>query len=97
MQDLKDITHDILYEQYRTEKLSREGQSATMVEHARKVSTNPALRDQVVQQVIIKEELLKKEEEKIREREQRLQMGVCSLSSYVDVYMYLHLFIHVFI
>ena len=24
-QDLKEVTHDLLYEQYRTEKLSREG------------------------------------------------------------------------
>ena len=25
LEDLKEITHDVLYEQYRTEKLSREG------------------------------------------------------------------------
>lgn len=81
---MKDITHDILYEQYRTQKLSREEHAASGDQN-RKATSNPALREQVVQQAIMKEELLKNQEEKIREREIKLQQGMLMICV-IDIY-----------
>eukprot|EP00833_Pecoramyces_ruminatium_P015322 jgi/Orpsp1_1/1189354/evm.model.d7180000071353.1 len=58
LQDLKEITHDILYEQYRTEKLSREG----VVDLDSDLPENR-----------LKEEQLRREEERLRERELKVR------------------------
>jgi len=58
LQDLKEITHDILYEQYRTEKLSREG----VVDLDGDLPENR-----------LKEEQLRREEERLRERELKIR------------------------
>lgn len=69
LQDLKEITHDFLYENYRTEKLSRSADhpvedSAILPE------------DLATQSVRLKEEQLKREEEKLREIELKVQREI---------------------
>ncbi|KAJ5833445.1 hypothetical protein N7474_001756 [Penicillium riverlandense] len=68
--DLKEITHDFLYENYRTEKLSKSvdgtsGQDSSM---------NPE--DLASQSVRLKEEQLRREEEKLREIELKVQREI---------------------
>jgi len=87
--DLKEITHDFLYENYRTEKLSRTvnglNQSADgsgilspgMPGSANDVSSasiNPE--EMATQSVRLKEEQLRKEEEKLREIELKVQREI---------------------
>lgn len=74
LQDLKDLTHDLMYETYRTNKLQKEEARLTP-SHSREASNNE-LREQVAQQVIIKDEILKKEEEKLREMEIKVQREI---------------------
>ncbi|KAG2225240.1 hypothetical protein INT45_001463 [Circinella minor] len=70
LQDLKEITHDFLYENYRTEKLSRTVNGGD----AEDASLNPE--DMASQSVRLKEEQLKKEEEKLREIELKVQREI---------------------
>lgn len=68
--DLKEITHDFLYENYRTEKLSKgvgEGTSSDS-------TMNPE--DLASQSVRLKEEQLRREEEKLREIESKVQREI---------------------
>lgn len=67
--DLKDLTHDFLYETYRTEKLSR-----NMSDPRESTLLNPE--DLANQSYIIKEEQLAREEEKLREIELRVQREI---------------------
>lgn len=69
LQDLKEITHDFLYENYRTEKLSR-----TVGGESEDASLNPD--DLANQSVRLKEEQLRKEEEKLREIEMKVQREI---------------------
>lgn len=69
LSDLKEITHDFLYENYRTEKLSRSVESAN-----EDTSIHPE--DLATQSVRLKEEQLKKEEEKLREIELKVQREI---------------------
>jgi len=66
--DLKSLTHDVLYETYRTEKLSRTsdqfGESSILPE------------DMATQSVRLKEEQLRREEEKLREIELKVQREI---------------------
>ncbi|KAK4689002.1 cell division control protein 11, partial [Tremellales sp. Uapishka_1] len=67
--DLKEITHDFLYENYRTEKLSRSvggGQEDSSI----------LPEDMANQSVRIKEEQLRREEEKLREIEFKVQREI---------------------
>lgn len=67
--DLKDLTHDWLYENYRTEKLS------SSVENSRDSRLlNPE--DLANQSYILKEEQLAREEEKLRDIEMRVQKEI---------------------
>lgn len=66
--DLKEITHDFLYENYRTEKLSKS------VEGGASASMNPE--DLASQSVKLKEEQLRREEEKLREIELKVQREI---------------------
>jgi cell division control protein 11 len=70
--DLKEITHDFLYENYRTEKLSKsvDGGAGSNEDS----SMNPE--DLVSQSVRLKEEQLRREEEKLREIELRVQREI---------------------
>ncbi|KAL1919614.1 uncharacterized protein VTP21DRAFT_1545 [Calcarisporiella thermophila] len=68
LQDLKEITHDFLYENYRTEKLSRGNDSTE------DATLKPD--DLASQSVMLKEEQLRKEEEKLREIELRVQREI---------------------
>ncbi|EEP78841.1 cell division control protein 11 [Uncinocarpus reesii 1704] len=70
--DLKEITHDFLYENYRTEKLSKsvEGGAAANQDS----SMNPE--DLASQSVRLKEEQLRREEEKLREIELKVQREI---------------------
>ncbi|KLJ13124.1 hypothetical protein EMPG_11907 [Blastomyces silverae] len=70
--DLKEITHDFLYENYRTEKLSKsvEGGAGTNQDS----SMNPE--DLASQSVRLKEEQLRREEEKLREIEIKVQREI---------------------
>ncbi len=86
--DLKEITHDFLYENYRTEKLSKsvEGGAGVYVTfspiiHKSKLLTpasdssmNPE--DLASQSVRLKEEQLRREEEKLREIEVKVQREI---------------------
>jgi len=85
--DLKEITHDFLYENYRTEKLSKsvEGGAAAYVLNSfdyegmvanvdRDSSMNPE--DLASQSVRLKEEQLRREEEKLREIEVKVQREI---------------------
>ncbi|KDQ19719.1 hypothetical protein BOTBODRAFT_27141 [Botryobasidium botryosum FD-172 SS1] len=66
--DLKSLTHDVLYETYRTEKLSRTsdqfGEASILPE------------DMATQSVRLKEEQLRREEEKLREIELKVQREI---------------------
>ncbi|KAG8920237.1 Septin Spn3, partial [Tulasnella sp. 417] len=66
--DLKALTHDVLYETYRTEKLSR------TVNSAQNDSVLPE--DLATQSVRLKEEQLRREEEKLREIELKVQREI---------------------
>ncbi|PKY06674.1 Septin [Aspergillus campestris IBT 28561] len=70
--DLKEITHDFLYENYRTEKLSKsvDGTSSRTQDS----SMNPE--DLASQSVRLKEEQLRREEEKLREIELKVQREI---------------------
>ncbi|CAG8529891.1 7902_t:CDS:10 [Cetraspora pellucida] len=70
LQDLKEITHDFLYENYRTEKLSRSADDSSVEDTA--ISSE----DLATQGVRIKEEQLKREEEKLREIELKVQREI---------------------
>ncbi|RMZ80557.1 hypothetical protein DV737_g2933, partial [Chaetothyriales sp. CBS 132003] len=70
--DLKEITHDFLYENYRTEKLSKSVDGG--VANAQDSSINPE--DLASQSVRLKEEQLRREEEKLREIEVKVQREI---------------------
>ncbi|RIB18572.1 Septin-domain-containing protein [Gigaspora rosea] len=70
LQDLKEITHDFLYENYRTEKLSRSADNSTTED------TNILPDELATKGVRIKEEQLKREEEKLREIELKVQREI---------------------
>ncbi|KAE9391889.1 GTP binding protein [Gymnopus androsaceus JB14] len=72
LQDLKSLTEDVLYETYRTEKLSRNVGSP--YSEARESTMLPE--DLANQSVRLKEEQLRKEEEKLREIELRVQREI---------------------
>lgn len=69
MADLKDLTHDFLYETYRTEKLSQ-----TISDPRESALLNPE--DLANQSYLLKEEQLQREEEKLREIELRVQREI---------------------
>ncbi|KAL1860089.1 Cell division control protein 11 [Paecilomyces lecythidis] len=69
--DLKEITHDFLYENYRTEKLSKSVDGTTGGTDS---SMNPE--DLASQSVRLKEEQLRREEEKLREIELKVQREI---------------------
>ncbi|KAJ5689481.1 hypothetical protein N7462_003873 [Penicillium macrosclerotiorum] len=69
--DLKEITHDFLYENYRTEKLSKSVDGAVSGQDS---SMNPE--DLASQSVRLKEEQLRREEEKLREIELKVQREI---------------------
>lgn len=69
MADLKDLTHDFLYETYRTEKLSQ-----NISDPRESALLNPE--DLANQSFILKEEQLQREEEKLREIESRVQREI---------------------
>lgn len=68
--DLKEITHDFLYENYRTEKLSKSVDGGA----ADDSTMNPE--DLASQSVRLKEEQLRREEEKLREIELKVQKEI---------------------
>ncbi|KAF2138986.1 uncharacterized protein K452DRAFT_255003 [Aplosporella prunicola CBS 121167] len=68
--DLKEITHDFLYENYRTEKLSKSVEGGAAADS----SMNPE--DLASQSVRLKEEQLRREEEKLREIELKVQREI---------------------
>lgn len=70
--DLKEITHDFLYENYRTEKLSKSVDGGAG--NAQDSSINPE--DLANQSVRLKEEQLRREEEKLREIEVKVQREI---------------------
>lgn len=70
LNDLKEITHDFLYENYRTERLSR----GMPTEYGPDASLPSE--DLVNQSVRLKEEQLRREEEKLREIELRVQREI---------------------
>jgi len=67
--DLKSLTHDVLYETYRTEKLSR-------TVHADTHDSSILPEELASQSVRLKEEQLRKEEEKLREIELKVQREI---------------------
>ncbi|KAL7422763.1 Cell division control protein 11 [Cryptotrichosporon argae] len=67
--DLKEITHDFLYENYRTEKLSRSVTGAD-------VDSSILPEEMASQSVRLKEEQLRREEEKLREIELKVQREI---------------------
>ncbi|KAL0950921.1 hypothetical protein HGRIS_007678 [Hohenbuehelia grisea] len=67
--DLKSLTHDVLYETYRTEKLSR-------TVHADTHDSSIAPEELATQSVRLKEEQLRREEEKLREIELKVQREI---------------------
>jgi len=69
--DLKEITHDFLYENYRTEKLSK---SVAATEAPESDSLDP--QSLASQSVRLKEEQLRREEEKLREIEVKVQREI---------------------
>ncbi|ROW13894.1 hypothetical protein VPNG_03612 [Cytospora leucostoma] len=68
--DLKEITHDFLYENYRTEKLSKN------VDGGSGVDSSMGPEDLASQSVRLKEEQLRREEEKLREIEIKVQREI---------------------
>jgi cell division control protein 11 len=73
LQDLKLLTHDFLYENYRTERLSK-GYSGPNPSGAHDDSLNPE--ELANQSYMLKEEQLAREEEKLREIELRVQKEI---------------------
>ncbi|KAG8422133.1 Cell division control protein 11 [Metarhizium acridum] len=69
--DLKEITHDFLYENYRTEKLSKSVDGA-----AGNIDSSMNPEDLASQSVRLKEEQLRREEEKLREIELKVQREI---------------------
>ncbi|CAO3609506.1 unnamed protein product [Cunninghamella blakesleeana] len=69
LQDLKEITHDFLYENYRTEKLSRNADGG-------EPEDTTSSDDITSQNVRLKEEQLRKEEEKLRDIELKVQREI---------------------
>jgi cell division control protein 11 len=67
--DLKSLTHDVMYESYRTEKLSK-------TVHADPTEQSILPEELATQSVRLKEEQLRKEEEKLREIELRVQREI---------------------
>jgi cell division control protein 11 len=67
--DLKSLTHDVLYETYRTEKLSR-------TVHAETNDSSILPEELASQSVRLKEEQLRREEEKLREIELKVQREI---------------------
>lgn len=67
--DLKSLTHDVLYETYRTEKLSR-------TVHSDHNDSSILPEELATQSVRLKEEQLRKEEEKLREIELKVQREI---------------------
>lgn len=84
--DLKEITHDFLYENYRTEKLSKsvDGGPVAYVDLSRAFcsilidysDSSLAPEDLATQSVRLKEEQLRREEEKLREIELKVQREI---------------------
>ena len=89
--DLKEITHDFLYENYRTEKLSKtvnglnmggnnsaDGSAILSPGYSQGDMSNSSIlpEDLATQSVRLKEEQLRKEEEKLREVELRVQREI---------------------
>jgi cell division control protein 11 len=88
--DLKEITHDFLYENYRTEKLSKSVDGAATYVYALLHFSDPAIltdlstgtdssinpEDLATQSVRLKEEQLRREEEKLREIELKVQREI---------------------
>ena len=70
LQDLRDLTHEYLYENYRTHKLLLEEKNLSS-----NALENPSVREEVVKQVLINEELLKQEQEKLRAKELQVHQG----------------------
>lgn len=68
--DLKEITHDFLYENYRTEKLSKS------VEPGAAADSSLSPEDLASQSVRVKEEQLRREEEKLRDIELKVQREI---------------------
>jgi cell division control protein 11 len=71
--DLKEITHDFLYENYRTEKLSKSVNDATSGVDIQESLDPQSLASQSVR---LKEEQLRREEEKLREIEIKVQREI---------------------
>jgi cell division control protein 11 len=71
--DLKEITHDFLYENYRTEKLSKSVNDATSAGDNSESLDPQSLASQSVR---LKEEQLRREEEKLREIEIKVQREI---------------------
>jgi len=68
--DLKSLTHDVLYETYRTEKLSR-------TVHNSETPDSSILPEELASQSVrLKEEQLRREEEKLREIELKVQREI---------------------
>lgn len=78
--DLKEITHDFLYENYRTEKLSKALTSPndSSSGYGQGVAEDGSLDPQSLasQSVRLKEEQLRREEEKLREIETKVQREI---------------------
>src|ERR1700712_4691923 len=72
--DLKEITHDFLYENYRTEKLSKSVMLDSSTANADGDSLDP--QSLASQSVRLKEEQLRREEEKLREIEVKVQREI---------------------
>lgn len=85
--DLKEITHDFLYENYRTEKLSKSVDGGSGYVYEQRLGLNDSLtcnsidssmnpEDLASQSVRLKEEQLRREEEKLREIELKVQREI---------------------
>ncbi|KAF2215152.1 hypothetical protein CERZMDRAFT_90076 [Cercospora zeae-maydis SCOH1-5] len=74
--DLKEITHDFLYENYRTEKLSKSVASANEASGITTESDSLDPQSLASQSVRLKEEQLRREEEKLREIEIKVQREI---------------------
>ncbi|PKI82986.1 hypothetical protein MVES_002844 [Malassezia vespertilionis] len=72
LNDLKEITHDFLYENYRTERLSRGG----LPQGYQGDQSAPSEEFTASQSVRLREEALRREEEKLREIELRVQREI---------------------
>lgn len=74
--DLKEITHDFLYENYRTEKLSKSVASSNEGTGVNTESDSLDPQSLASQSVRLKEEQLRREEEKLREIEVKVQREI---------------------